>query len=374
MKGHRVLLVSSVPLAAPWNGADKNLARLLAMHDQNNGYILQSDGNEPWSDDRIRVTRDRAASPLPGNWQKMKALLFLLRQTRHADLIHIVASIRHPNPLVGRFLRLWKRVTGRPLLHTALSVGDGAVQAGHFAGDTTVVVSEFDRERLVRAGVKAVERLFPPLDWRTLETKTSPANLSAQWQLGRRAILYPGHYGPHGGVQECIAAFARLPRSLDDAVLVLACRTYPGQDPAREGQRAVAQAERLGVAERVRIMGEVGDMAALITACAVTVLLPSRLEGKMAIPLVLLESLALGRPVITGSHPPLNEALFAGGLAVPPGDIPALAEALAQLLSDTNLRQQLGRTGRDAVRQACDPQKAVQQYQQIYARLAGHAA
>ena len=164
MKGRRVLLVSSVPLAAPWNGADKNLARLLAMYDRDNSYILQSDSAEPWPDERIRVVRDRSASPLPGMRQKLKALFFMLRQTHHADLIHIVASIRHPNPLVGHFLRLWKRISGRPLLHTALSVGDGAVQAGHFAGDVTVVVSEYDRERVTRAGVHNVERLFPPLD------------------------------------------------------------------------------------------------------------------------------------------------------------------------------------------------------------------
>lgn len=384
MSRRRILLVSSVPLAAPWNGADKNLARLLATHDQNNAYIVQSDCFEPWPDDRIKVVRERMASPLPSNGQKLRSMAFMLKYTRQAHLIHIVASVRRPSPLVGPFLLFWKRLSGRPLIHTALSVGDEAVRAAHFPADVTVVITEHDRARLKGAGVGRVERLAPPLNWASLEPKTAPDEASARLRLGENAILYAGHYGPYGGVAECIEAFARLPGSLNGtvgtgtvgtgtvgtgAVLVLACRTFPDQDPEVEAERARGLAASLGVEERVRIVGEVDDMAALIKACAITVLLPTRMEGKMAIPQVLLESLALGRPIVTGSEPPLREALFGGGLAVKPGDIPGLADALSKLLQDAWLRKQLGKAGREKVRQQCSPEKAVQKYQRLYRRF-----
>ena len=99
MTRRKVLLVSSVPLAAPWNGADKNLARLLALHDQDNAYIVQSDRYEPWSEARIQVVRESKASPLPSAGQKLRAMFYLLRQTRRADLVHIVSSIRSPKTL-----------------------------------------------------------------------------------------------------------------------------------------------------------------------------------------------------------------------------------------------------------------------------------
>ncbi len=111
-------------------------------------------------------------------------------------------------------------------------------------------------------------------------------------------------------------------------------------------------------------------MPALISSCVATVLVPLRLEGKMAIPLVLLESLALGRPIITGSEPPLQEALFDGGLSVKPGDVQAaLTAAMSRLLTDPVKREQLGNAGRITVRQRCAPEIAVKKYQQIYRRL-----
>lgn len=369
MKKRQVLLVSSVPLAAPWNGGDKNLARLLTVHDDDNIYIVQSDRFELWTETRITVVRDGNASPIPSPRQKMRAMSFLLRYTRHVDLVHIVASVRRPNPLVGPFLKLWKQVSRRPLVHTALSIGDGAVNTTHFPADITVVVTEYDQRRLTAAGVDNVVLVSPPLDFTDLKPSRSPADVTAELKLGDRAVLYAGHYGPYGGVSQCIESFARLPASLNDAVLVLACRTFPDQDPEVEAKRAHDLAANLGIGERMRVVGEVQDMPALISACVATVLVPLRLEGKMAIPLVLLESLALGRPIITGSEPPLQEALFDGGLSVKPGDIQALTSAMSRLLTDPVKREQLGNAGRITVRQRCAPEIAVKKYQQIYRRL-----
>ena len=64
-----------------------------------------------------------------------------------------------------------------------------------------------------------------------------------------------------------------------------------------------------------------------------------------------LEALAHGVPVVQpahGSFPELIE-LTGGGLLVPPGDAPALADALAGLLADAPRRAQLGQSGRAAV-------------------------
>ena len=65
-----------------------------------------------------------------------------------------------------------------------------------------------------------------------------------------------------------------------------------------------------------------------------------------------LEAMARGRPVVQpahGSFPELIE-MTGGGILTPPGDLPALANALAELLRDPARRSQLGRAGHDAVR------------------------
>jgi glycosyltransferase involved in cell wall biosynthesis len=362
----RILMLSSVPLAAPWNGADKNMARLLAHADPSNHFIVQTDRDEVWPS-HVESIRERRTSAMPTRDQKLRAFAYLLRHTGAADLVHVVASLSNPSRWSAPLLRAWTALRRRPLIHTVPSIGDRPVQRHNFPGDVTVVVSEFTQRLLTSQGVPNVVRVYPPLDEQ--RPASDPAVLAQMHTLGPRAVLYPAHYGPESGIGEMIHAFAQLPPTLDDAVLVLACRTHPHQDPAQEAARVMATARQAGLAERVRVLGNVRDMPALIRACAVTALVPGKLASKMDLPLVVLEALALERPVITSNKPPISESLLGGGgFAVRYGDVSALAAALTQLLADPQLRSRLAVQGRAAVRQHCQPTHIIERYRQIYDR------
>ena len=67
-------------------------------------------------------------------------------------------------------------------------------------------------------------------------------------------------------------------------------------------------------------------------------------------PVVVKEALAMEVPVVASDEVGLPEVVRPEwGRLVPPGDAPALAEALATLLRDAGKREELGRLGRDAV-------------------------
>ncbi len=362
---YRILMLSSIALAAPWNGADKNLARLLVQSDSNNQFIVQTGIDEAWPS-HVGAVRLRGTSPIPTNREKLRGFSYLLRHTRDVDLVHVVASLSNPSPWTARLVHDWLAACRKPLVHTIPSIGDIPIKHQNFAGDITVVVSEHTRQLLTSHGVPNVVRIFPPLDERHLHPSTSATELAQRLAIGPRAVLYPAHYGPQSGISEIIRAFAQLPATLHDAVLVLACRTQPGQDSAREAQHAMAFAATAGIADRVRVIDHVSDMPALIMACMVMALVPGKLASKMDLPLVVLEALVLERPVIISDKPPMSEALFGGGFAVRHGDVPALTAALAQLLLDSNLRAKLAAQGRAAVLQQCHPVRVVDRYKQIY--------
>lgn len=369
---HRILMLSSVPLATPWNGADKNLARLLVEADRRNQFIVQTSQTETWPT-HVQPVREQAVSAMPTPQQKLRAMRYLLSHTGSADLVHVVASLGSPSRLSAGLLRGWPALRCRPIIHTVPSIGDRPVLREYFPGDMTVVVSDFTQRLLVSQGVPNVVRVYPPLD-QHLRPTTDPVELAQSLQLGPRAVLYPAHYGPESGIREMIQAFAQLPTTLNDAVLVLACRTHRHQDPDREAEQVLATATKAGIADRVRVVGNVSDMPALIAACAITALVPGKLASKMDLPLVILEALALGRPVITSDKPPMSEALLGGGLGVRYGDVAGLSAALARLLSDAPLRAELAATGRAAVLHHCQPARIVEQYQQIYSQaLEGRA-
>jgi glycosyltransferase involved in cell wall biosynthesis len=109
-------------------------------------------------------------------------------------------------------------------------------------------------------------------------------------------------------------------------------------------------AERLGVAQRVCFKGWLdADQLAEELANASVVVVPSLWPEPFG--LVGIEALAAGRPAVASSTGGIGEWLEHGvsGLCVAPGDAPALALALTELLADPDRQSEMGIAGREAV-------------------------
>lgn len=140
-----------------------------------------------------------------------------------------------------------------------------------------------------------------------------------------------------------VEAAARLAADGVEFELVLA-----GDGPMRPQVEAAVREHELG--DRVRITGWLSNDAVRAELAAARVMvLPSFAEG---LPVVLMEALALGRPVVTtyvAGIPELVEHGAAGWL-VPAGDPAALADALADALAAPSERlAAMGRAGAAAV-------------------------
>lgn len=167
--------------------------------------------------------------------------------------------------------------------------------------------------------------------------------------LSRPADLAPGrlNFGivgrltPVKGLPVAIRALADpLVPDVVDLVIV-------GTGDQAEELRALAA--DLGVATRVRFTGfrrNVYDYLAHFDA----VLMPSYHEG---LPYVLLESMALGRPLLCSRVGGLAEAIEDGrtGLLVDAGNVAAWSAAMARLANDKALRARLGESARGVQRQ-----------------------
>lgn len=363
----KILVVGSLPLASPWNGADKMLARTIVEADTLDRYIVQTGPEDPWPE-HVEAIREASPALMPGTMAELRGARFLIGATSRADLIHVVASRRRPAPVTARLLGAWSRVANRPVVHSLPAIAVEGIERAAMVGDVTVVFSRHTADRLRAAGIGEVVSMFPPVSLGGLRPAEPPEQVRDRYRLGPMPILYAAHLDADSGIREAILAMARLPAALRDATLVLAVRWRPGQDPEDAIVDLEREAAAIGVADRLRWILEVGDMPALIAACACTALVPRRLDGKMDLPLVLLESLALGRPIIVTDRAPMNEALLGGGLAVPFGDPEAFAHAVAQLLLRPELRAELAGTGQQQVHALADPARAASLYREVYER------
>jgi glycosyltransferase involved in cell wall biosynthesis len=137
-----------------------------------------------------------------------------------------------------------------------------------------------------------------------------------------------------------------------------------------EVQQFAGMAARAGLGGRIDFPGWVDSaQAARLMASADLLVLPSHHE---ALPMAVAEALAAGVPVLTTPVGVIGEILTDGqtALLVPPGDVPALTEALLRLVSDPALRARIGKAGHAVFRAELDVAVTARQMFALYADAA----
>jgi glycosyltransferase involved in cell wall biosynthesis len=172
------------------------------------------------------------------------------------------------------------------------------------------------------------------------------ARLSRAWRLpdGAPTVVLPGRLTAWKGHAVLIEALARLARRDVIGVLV-------GADQGRRRYAAalVRQAQVLGVADRLRLVGECDDMPAALKLSDVVVHASTQAE---AFGRVVIEAQAMARPVIAADlgGPVETVEHEVTGLRVPPGDAAALAAAIERVLAlPPDARRALGAAARESV-------------------------
>jgi glycosyltransferase involved in cell wall biosynthesis len=160
-----------------------------------------------------------------------------------------------------------------------------------------------------------------------------------------RTILCVARQYPRKHIDDLLRAFALLRPQFPDARLVII-----GDGP--EHGRLKARAAELGLAGAARLLGALADDEAVIGwyRRAGIFCLPSVQEG---FGIVFLEAMAAGLPIVATTAAAVPEVVPHGraGALVPPGDTPALAAALAELLERPALGRSYGDFGREYVAQ-----------------------
>ena len=155
-------------------------------------------------------------------------------------------------------------------------------------------------------------------------------------------LLFVGRLTSDKGIPELVRAFLKLGNQFPDLHLLLA-GCFEDEDPLPVDTR-----KSLETHPRVVFAGPVQDIATYY-AIADVVVLPSHREG---LPTVILEAQAAGKPVVGASVTGIVDVVVDGetGLLFPVGDVPALIETLARLITDKTLASKLGRAGQDQVK------------------------
>jgi len=202
-----------------------------------------------------------------------------------------------------------------------------------------VCVSEFVRDQLLARGFPA-DKL--EIIHQGIEIDDAPAD--DIFASGDPYVLFVGRFVEKKGVPFLIEAM-RLLAARGTRARLLLIGDGPLAGALREQSRDLDSVSLLGWLPHTDVRRWMRGAAALCVPSVVAS--DGDAEG---LPNVIFEAMAEGAPVIATSSAGIAEAVEHGGtgLLVPPGDPPALADAIERLIAQPDLRRRLGAAGRIA--------------------------
>lgn len=299
-------------------------------------------------------------------WSRLRAL--------KPDLLHV----HHVWPAADRYLSMLARAAGvkhfvvtehiigeshskgqRSLKREELRRADAVTAVTGAIVDTLVRDYAIDRSivRVVPNGADLPDPEREEVESRRWRERFLATPLKPLWVVAGRLEEQKGH-------DVLFEALSTLVQNGLDFTLVVA-----GEGSRRSWLES--QALSLKLAPRVQFVGQVEDVGGLLAA-ADAVLMPSRWEG---LPLVLLEALVRGRPVVATAVGGVADVVEDGvtGTLVPAGDAAALAAALEQLQRKADRAWRMGRAGAERVRERFTWPAVIDEFESVYDEVLGFA-
>jgi glycosyltransferase involved in cell wall biosynthesis len=263
------------------------------------------------------------------------------RRTPLVVTVHDAVPWTHPETLTKRGVR-WHRTAIETAARTADVV---VVPTQAVAEELGRHVSLGDRVRVVGEGVSEDLRVPADADER-----------ASRLELPESYLLTVATLEPRKGLSVLLEQLAR-PEAPDLPLLVA------GQ-PGWGKLDLLGEARRLGLGDRVRVLGRVSDEdLAVLMARATALVVPSRAEG---FGLPLLEAMTLGTPVVTSPVPALVEVAGGASVVAADDDLPG---ALRSVVEDASVRQRLAAAGPERAK-AFTWDRAADALWAIYAEIA----
>lgn len=353
------------PLTPPWHDGSRLLPRYLVSHSTRSTYHVMTASHQPLNhlnaiDHPVYLSPHRTTASLVDKLRVMKHVA--------NQLIHRPSANHHPpfhffftpNATTSKIFKLLLKMNSkRPTIQTITSKPHPIqTTADLLFTDTLITVSNATRAELSHRTNRPIQQIYPGIPDPVKDHATSPPPLSHDY------IIYPGDLA----FADCLDNLKALAQWLKDSHgnirLVIASRWKTSRD------QEIGRSLERQFGDRLVLTGTTSEMLAWL-AGALAVVFPVRsLFAKMDIPLVLLEAMALGKPLILSHMDALPE--LGTGMSCDPNAPTDFIKALDFLLTDPDALRNQGLQSRHQYETRFTAARMASDYESLYSEIVCH--
>ena len=198
-----------------------------------------------------------------------------------------------------------------------------------------IEIFRFTNERIIVTPLAPAEHFKP-------QPKEFVESVMRKYGLAESYVLYVGVVEPRKNLNVFLRAFARLKNELPHRFVIAGSLGWYSDS-------VLAEIEKLGLQNRVTIVGYVPDDELPALYCGADAFIyPSLAEG-FGLPVI--EAMACGTPVLCSNAPALPEVAGNAAIMIDPRDEDAWTHALKEMLINKELRSELSRLGIERARE-----------------------
>jgi len=320
----------------------------------------------------------------------LKIAPLILRLRNKVDLFHChITTFGMSNILRAFIMGALSRMIGKPFflsfyIFPESSLSRCAHPVIHFLlklltlpVNEVITPSYFSKKRLLEIGINTqrIVVIYPAINTEVYKPMAGTF-FRSKLNMGDKdfLILYLGALRPDKGVEYLIKAFhkltSRMSKSGNGVFLVVV-----GGNKSAYTKKIMKAINHVSTGNIRLLLEHVNDVPGVLSSSDVVVLPLINCDVTVSIPIVLLESLAMGKPVIASNVGGISEVVKDGvnGFLVNPRHAEEITNALLKLKNDGALRESMGKRGRQAVLQHSSlpviSMKLSQEYQKFRGRI-----
>ena len=347
------------PLGSPWNEGGKNLAYGIAKNIKNHKIhlLVRENFNEKIGTNIVlhRIYPSKHKYNI-SYLEKLKLFYFLLK-IKNIDIYHFIYTPELYSSRINKFLINLKSKKSIQTIPTRLK----NISNGLFFSDKIVTISDFTKNLLLKRKIKNVVKINTGIDANYFKPFRKDLKLSKKF-VGKFIVLIPIDLEKEKGSRIMLKVIESM-KDVNNILFIFSYRSTKKR--ILERKYLENNLAKLGLSEKVLFVKDPKDVRSLINISSIVVYPAIDTYEKHEIPMILLESMSMEKPVIVWDIEPINE-IINGNEGVKVGNYKDMKKAILKFVNDKNLVNKSGKLARKRVVSDFNIIKTAENYEKLY--------